>query len=167
MMSFSVTRVVVVAGDDDGEFLVHALTRMGLAEVQLVATLDEARGLCATNSVDACLAVLPCAVPDERPSWTVEAMAPGREAGGPSLLLANGVTPYVTKAARSARYASVIPHDIPSRLLYRWISALLQKQAQQQARTNAGQRGRLNVLPSDAVHALAQDASAGGKPKLQ
>src|SRR5262245_706493 len=166
MMSFSVTRVVVVAGDDDGEFLVHALTRMGLAEVQVVATLDEATGLCATNSVDACLAVLPRAVPDERPSWTVEAKAPGREAGVPSLLLANVVTPYVAKAARSAGYVSVIPSDIPSRLLYRWISALLQKQAQQ-ARTIGGQRGRLNVLPPDAAQALAQDASAGGKPKLQ
>jgi hypothetical protein len=81
--------------------------------------------------------------------------------------LANVVTPYVAKAARSAGYVSVIPSDIPSRLLYRWISALLQKQAQQQARTIAGQRGRLNVLPPDAAQALAQDASAGGKPKLQ
>jgi hypothetical protein len=167
MISFSISRVVVVAGDGRGGSLVDSLRRMRLAEVFLVETPDEARRLCAANSADACVAVLPRMVPDEAPRWTVEADAPGRDAAVPSLLLVEAVTPYVAKSARNAGYVAAIPDDVPSRLLYRWIGALLQKQAQQHARTAATERGRVAERPSDAVPAVAHEASAGGKLKLQ
>jgi hypothetical protein len=164
-MSLAIARVIVVAGDRRGRTLVDALTRMGIAGVRLVATPEEARRLCATEYVDACLAVLPSNIPDDVPHWTVEADAPGRDAGVPSLLLADVVTRYATKSARNSGYVAVIPADIPPRLLYRWIGALLQKQAQQQARGAAIERGRAAVLPSNALGAPA--ASIGGKLKLQ
>jgi hypothetical protein len=165
MISFSIARVVVVAGDQSGGYLAHALTRMGLAGVRLVATLDEARQLCAVDSVDACLAVLPPSVPDEVPRWTPETEAPGRRAGVPSLLLAEALTPYVTKSARSSRYVAAIPAKVPPRLLYRWIGALLQKQAQRQARTAAAAaaNGRPEVPSADALHPLALEPPVGGK----
>jgi hypothetical protein len=167
MISFSLARVVVVAGDHIGGSLVHALTRMGLPGVRLVATLEEARQLCAIDSVDACLAVLPPHVPDEAPRWTVETDAPGRKAGVPSLLLVEAVTPYLTKTARSSGYVAAIPANVAPRLLYRWIGALLQKQAQEQARTAAAGRSRSDVPSPDAFHALAYETPAGGKLKLQ
>jgi hypothetical protein len=165
MISFSLARVVVVAGDHSGGVLVHALTRMGLAGVRLVATPEEARQLCAVDSVDACLALLPPQVPDELPRWTAETDAPGRKAGVPSLLLAEAVTPYVTKSARSAGYVAAIPAKVAPRLLYRWIGALLQKQAQRQARTAAaaGANGRPEVPSADALHPLALEPPVGGK----
>src|SRR5215475_6046632 len=167
MISFSISRVVVVAGDDRGRSLVDALRRMRLADVLLVATPEEARRLCASNSADACLAVLPRAVPDEVPRWTAEADAPGRNAAVPSLLLAEAVTPYVAKSARNAGYVAAIPDDVPSRLLYRWIGALLQKQAQQHARTAATERSRTVEPRSDALPTVAHQLSIGGKPRLQ
>jgi hypothetical protein len=167
MISFSISRVVVVAGDDRGRSLVDSLKRMRLAEVCLVETPDEARRLCAANGADACLALLPRAVPDEVPRWTAEADAPGRDAAVPSLLLAEAVTPYVAKSARNAGYVAAIPDDVPSRMLYRWIGALLQKQAQQHARTAATERGGAVEPRSDAMAALAHQMSVGGKPKLQ
>jgi len=164
MISFSLARVVVVAGDHSGGFLVHALTRMGLAGVRLVATPDEARQLCAIDSVDACLALLPPHVPDEVPRWTVEADAPGRKAGVPSLLLVEAVTPYVTKSARTSGYVAAIPAKVAPRLLYRWIGALLQKQAQRQTRTAAAAAsGRPEVPSADALHPLALEPPVGGK----
>lgn len=167
MISFSVARVVVVAGEGAGRPLVHALTRMGFAGVRLVASPDQARQLCAANSADACLVLLPRPVPDEAPPWTAETSAPGREGGIPSLLLADVVTPYVTKSARRAGYVASIPADVSSRLLYRWVGALLQKQARRQAGGAARKRGQPNVPLADAMHALAHDALIGGKPKLQ
>src|SRR5215475_14612448 len=88
MISFSLARVVVVADEHPGGVLVHALTRMGLAGVRLVSTPEEARQLCASDHFEACLAVLPPAVPDELPRWTAQTDSPGRKAGVPSLLLA-------------------------------------------------------------------------------
>ena len=167
MISFSISRVVVVASDGRGGSLVDSLRRMRLAEVFLVETPDEARRLCAANSADACVAVLPRVVPDEAPRWTVEADAPGRDAAVPSLLLVEAVTPYVAKSARNAGYVAAIPDDVPSRMLYRWIGALLQKQAQQHARTAATERSGAVEPGSDAMAALAHQMSVGGKPKLQ
>ena len=166
MMSLSIARLVVVCDQSDRS-LVHALARMGLEDVRLVATPDEARQICAIDRVDACLAVLPSPIPDEAPPWTVETVAPGRETGVPSLLLAEVVTPYVAKSARTAGYLAAIPANAPPRLLYRWIGALLQKQAQQQGRTAAADRGRRDILAADAVHVLVDEASEGGKFKLQ
>ena len=163
MISFSNARVVVVAGAETGRPLANTLTRMGLASVRLVANPDQARQLCATRNADACLVVLPRPVPDEAPPWTAETGAPGCEAGIPSLLLAQVVTPYVTKAARRAGYVASVPADVPSRLLYRWMGALLQKQ---RARESVNERARPKVPLADPMLAHSHEAW-GGKFKLQ
>jgi hypothetical protein len=163
MISFSNARVVVVAGAETGRPLANTLTRMGLASVRLVANPDQARQLCATRNADACLVVLPRPVPDEAPPWTAETGAPGCEAGIPSLLLAQVVTPYVTKAARRAGYVASVPADVSSRLLYRWMGALLQKQ---RTRDSVNERARPKVPVADAMHAHDHEAW-GGKFKLQ
>lgn len=163
MISFSNARVVVVAGGEAGRPLVHTLTRMGLAGVRLVASPDQARQLCTAKGADACLVVLPRSVPDEAPQWTAETGAPGREAGIPSLLLAQVVTPYVSKSARRAGYVASVPADVSSRLLYRWMGALLQKQ--RRARDSVGDRSRPQVPLADAMQAHSDEA--WGKLKLQ
>lgn len=174
MISFSTARVVIVAGGNAGHPLVHTLTRMGVSRVRLVANPDQARQLCASRGADACLVVLPRSIPDEAQQWTAETDAPGREAGVPSLLLAQVVTPYVTKSARRAGYVGSVPADVSSRRLYRWMGAMLQKQAQRRARGVAGERARPKVPLADAMHALAHESwgeswgkSWGSKFKLQ
>jgi hypothetical protein len=165
MISFSNARVVVVAGSDAGRPLVHTLTRMGLEGVCLVANPDQARQLCSAKRADACLVLLPDAVPDEVPQWTAETGAPGREAGIPSLLLAQVVTPYVNRSARRAGYVASVPADVSSRLLYRWMGALLQKQ--RRSRDNMSERGGRPKVPlADAVNSLNHEAW-GSKFKLQ
>jgi len=164
MISFSTARVVVVAGGEAGRPIVHTLTRMGLAGVRLVACPEQARQLCTAKGADACLVVLPRPVPDEAPQWTAETGAPGRDAGIPSLLLAQVVTPYVTKSAKRAGYVASVPADVSSRLLYRWMGALLQKQ--RQARDSMSRRATLKVPPADATYAASHEAW-GSKLKLQ
>lgn len=164
MISFTNARVVVVAGSETGRPLVHTLTRMGLEGVRLVANPDQARQLCSAKRADACLVLLPDAVPDEVPQWTAETGAPGREVGIPSLLLAQVVTPYVNRSARRAGYVASVPADVSSRLLYRWMGALLQKQ--RQSRDNMSERARPKLPLADAMNALNHEAW-GGKFKLQ
>ena len=164
MISFSNARVVVVAGGEAGSPLVHTLTRMGLAGVSLVASPDQARKLCTAKGADACLVLLPRPVPDEVPQWTAETGAPGREAGIPSLLLAQVVTPYVSKSARRAGYVASVPADVSARLLYRWMGALLQKQ--RRARESQSEDARPTVPLADALHAHSHEAW-GSKLKLQ
>ena len=159
MISFSIARVVIVAGEHTGRCLVDALTRMGVAGVRLVSSSDVAQQLCAAGSADACLVVLPRPVPDELPQWTAETEAPGCEAGVPSLLLADMVTPYVTKSARNAGYLAAISAQLPQRLLYRWIGALLQKRQQ----TRPAERSRQDVPRVEAAHALVDEASDADK----
>jgi hypothetical protein len=108
--------------------------------------------------------VLPHAVPDEAPPWTAETGAPGREVGIPSLLLAQVITPYVSRSAKQAGYVASVPADVSSRLLYRWMGALLQKQ--RRARDNTNERGRPRVPLADAMNALNNEAW-GSKFKLQ
>jgi hypothetical protein len=166
MISFSNARVVVVAESDAGRPLVHTLTRMGLEGVCLVADPDQARQLCFAKRADACLVVLPHSVPDEVPQWTAETGAPGREVGIPSLLLTQVVTPYVTRSARRAGYVASVPTDVSSRLLYRWMGALLQKQRRTRDSSNMSEQGRPKVPVTDAMNALNHEAW-GGKFKLQ
>ena len=164
MISFSNARVVIVAGSDTGRPLVHTLTRMGLEGVRLVANPDQARQLCSAKRADACLVILPPAVPDEAPQWTAETGAPGREMGIPSLLLAQVITPYVSRSAKQAGYVASVPADVSSRLLYRWMGALLQKQ--RRTRDNMSERARPKVPLADAMNALNNE-DWGGKFKLQ
>jgi hypothetical protein len=115
----------VVADNGCGDALIDAVVRMGVASVQRVYCLEAARGMCASGGVDACLVVLPRAVPDELPAWTANSEAPGR-GRLPALLLAEAVTHHVTSSARFAGYAAVAPLGLPPRLLYRCIGGLLQ-----------------------------------------
>src|SRR5262249_61573585 len=102
-----------------------------------VANRDQARQLCSAKRADACLVILPHAVRDEAPQWTAEPGAPGREVGIPSLLLAQVVPPYVARSAGGAGYVASVPADVSSRLLYRWMGALLQKQRRARGNMNA------------------------------
>ena len=73
-------------------------------------------------------------------------------------------SPYVSRSAKRAGYVASVPADVSSRLLYRWMGALLQKQ--RRARDNMGERGRPKVPLGDAMNTLHHDAW-GGKFKLQ
>jgi hypothetical protein len=125
MISLAMVRIVVVADEDIGERFARTLRRMGFAEVRRVASEQAAREFCNAQHADACLVLLSRAVPDELPRWTVEAAAPG--VGIPSLLVADVVTPYVVKRARSSGYVAAVAAASSPRLLYRHICALVQK----------------------------------------
>jgi len=167
MNSFASAGVVVVAGCDSGRSLAQSLRRMGLSDVRIVPCLDDARLLCESNRVDGCLVVLPRAVPDELPPWTVETDAPGRSVGVPSLLVADVVTPYLAKAARNSGYFAAIEASLPPRLLYRCIRALLQRGRRQVGTVATLPAAVKEPTPVGAVPALPPDAWNGGKIKLQ
>jgi len=121
--SFRAVRLLLVADRECG--LVNALRRMGFASVYRVGDAEAARMVCDREPVDACIVVLPPAVPDERPSLSVETRPPG--AGRiPALLIADAATPYVRRAARRAGYGGVAGRGLPPRMVYRSIAALLQ-----------------------------------------
>jgi hypothetical protein len=80
------------------------------------------------------------------------------------LLLAEVVTPYVSRSARRAGYVASVPTDMSPRLLYRWMGALLQKQ--RQARDNTSERVRPTIPLADAMNALNHETWSG-KLKLQ
>ena len=64
---FKSARVVLVAGEGRG--LGDKLNRMGIAQVCWVREMAAAQMLCDAGSVDACLVVLPRALPDDKPDW--------------------------------------------------------------------------------------------------
>ena len=153
---FATARVIVAA--QDACALVDAVTRMGVANVSQVDSMEVAQALCDKGDIDACLVVLPRASPDERPAWTAESAAPGR-GRVPALLLAEPVTPYVKRCARAAGYAAAIPLGLSSRLLYRAIGALLQASGRRAGRPR-------HVARTGAVRSIADPAGVG-KPRLQ
>ena len=165
-VTFSTARVVIVADKGCGDALTDAMARMGVASVQRVHSLDAARELCAAGNVDACLVLLPRAVPDESPSWTANSQAPGR-GRLPALLLAEAVTHHVTNSARFAGYAAVAPLGLPPRMLYRCIGALLQI-----ARGKAGGAvdGHKRPPPPRTIRGIGPgrgEAPGTRKPRLQ
>ena len=164
-VTFTSARVVVAADEGCGDALIDAMARMGVASVQRVHCLDAARGLCAAGGADACLVVLPRAVPDELPSWTANSEAPGR-GYVPTLLLAEAVTHHVRSSARFAGYAAVAPIGLPPRMLYRCIGGLLQI-----ARGKGGVAGgRKPPPPPRTIRGIGTsrgEASGARKPRLQ
>jgi hypothetical protein len=100
---------------------------MGFADVRAVASLLEAQQLCEAGRADACLVVLPSAVPDELAPVSVEMTAPSCGTPACSLLLADVVTPYLRRAARRAGYGGVVATGMAPRLLYRRIGGMLQQ----------------------------------------
>ncbi len=170
MKLFARARVVVVAGEMSGRATVHCLRRMGLAAVLDVPGLEQARRLCESGRVDACLVVLPRPVPDELSPLRLEAGAPGRGTSIPSLLLADAITPHLLKTAGRAGYVAAIPAGIAQRRLYRCIGALLQ-QSRRLACRSGGSTAELEELADPvgggAPRTLAFASTDPGKLKLQ
>lgn len=170
MNRFARARVVVVAGEMSGRAIAHCLRRMGLATVLDVPGLEQARRLCESGRVDACLVVLPRPVPDELPPLRLETGAPGRGTNIPSLLIADAITPHLLKTAGRAGYIAAIPAGIAQRRFYRCIGALLQ-QSRRSACRSGGSTAEIDELADSlrggAPRTLAFASSDPGKLKLQ
>jgi DNA-binding NtrC family response regulator len=165
MNTFASARVVVVASDESGRSLAQSLTRMGVAGVTVVPNPDEARLLCDAERADMCLVVLQRPVPDEVPGWTAETEAPGHKSGVPSLLMADVVTPHILKGARQSGYIATVETQLPARLLYRSLRALLQSH-----RRHGDADARIAgdaAASAAALQAPDADGWFGGKLKLQ
>jgi hypothetical protein len=126
MKSIADARLVVVADSVNGLAVAAALRRMEPQAIAEVASIEAAQALCEASAVDACLVVLPPAIPDIASALGVEAKAPGRQFGIPSLLLAEVVTPHTARTARRSGYVTAIPLGLSPRLMHRRIRALLQ-----------------------------------------
>ncbi len=166
MKSVLRARVLVLVGEASDHSFIHALARMGLA-VRIVAALAEARQMCQADAVDACLVVLAPVVADEAPRVTVEAEAPGRAVGVPSLLLADVITPYLAKTARRSGYVAAVALGMPRRLLYRRLRALLQRARAPIVRAGATPSMSQSRRPRPLGIAGGGKAFTPGKPKLQ
>jgi hypothetical protein len=161
---FKSARVVLVAGE--GHTLVGALARMGIADICCMSEMAAAQAMCDAGGVDACLVVLPRAVPDDKPDWDARTEAPGR-GRVPSLLLVEVATPYIRRAAANAGYHAAVPIALSFRMLYRCVGALLQ--AGRRPGGAGGGPGRIlraRTRGIASVGALGGE-SAFGKLKLQ
>lgn len=169
MNSFARARVAVVASDRSGLAIVHCLRRMGLAAVHGLSDIEQARLLCASGRVNACLVVLAPPVPDQIPPLRVESGAPGRGTGIPSLLIADVLTPHLLNTAGRAGYIAVIPGGIAPRLLYRCIAALLQQSRRVACRSGGRSPVSFEMEPERAVapRTLPLVSPDPGKLKLQ
>jgi hypothetical protein len=162
---FKSARVVLVAAESRP--FVATLARMGVADICCVSEMKAAQALCDAGGVDACLVVLPRAVPDEKPGWDVRSDAPGR-GRVPSLLFADTATPYIRRAAANAGYHAVIPADVSSRILYRCIGALLQAGSRPGGAGGKSRRSlRTRTRGIGGVRALGGEFFGAGKLKLQ
>ncbi len=159
---FKSARVVVVAGEERA--LVDMLVCMGIVDPCCASEMATARSLCDAGAVDACLVVLPRAVPDEKPGWDARTEAPGR-GRIPSLLFAEAATPYVRRAAADAGYHAVIPLAVSSRMLYRRIGALLQA-GRRQVRVMSN-KPSAHAPRIGGTHAFGTETLGPGKFKLQ
>jgi hypothetical protein len=169
MKSIQNARLVLVVGEDSAVPLFSALRRMEPQSLTLAKSLGEARSLCDTGAVDACLVILPAAEPDACPGLVAEADAdaPGVCAGVPSLLFADFVTPHVARFARRQGYAAALPVRLAPRLVYRRIAAVLQR---------SGRHAPIGPEPSGSTERAAHVGTAealgfatldAGKFKLQ
>jgi hypothetical protein len=161
---FKSARVVLVASED--RTLVGTLARMGITDVCCVSEMAAAQLLCDAGSVDACLVVLPRAVPDDEPGWDARTDAPGR-GRVPSLLFAEATTPYVRRAAANAGYHAAVPIAVSFRLLYRCIGALLQAGRRQGGAVKSGRMLRARTGGIGGVRILGGETAGFGKLKLQ
>jgi hypothetical protein len=155
-------RVVVVASEQQA--LADLLIRIGIADLCCVSEMATAQSLCDAGAVDACLVVLPRAVPDDKPDWDARTDAPGR-GRVPSLLFAEAVTPYVRHAAADAGYYAVIPLAVSSRMLYRRIGALLQAGRRQDRALSS--KSRAPVVEIGGAHGFGTETFDPTKFKLQ
>ena len=159
---FKSARVVVVAGEERA--LIDMLVRMGIADLCCASEMETVRSLCDAGAADACLVVLPRALPDDKLDWDARLDAPGR-GRVPSLLFAEAATPYVRRAAADAGYRAVIPLTVTSRMLYRRIGALLQAGRQQTRGPSTKPRARAPAIGD--TYAFDPETFGPGKLKLQ
>jgi hypothetical protein len=162
---FKSARVVLVAADRRP--FVGMLARMGIADICCVSEMTAAHALCDAGGVDACLVLLPRAVPDELPDWDPRSDAPG-SGRVPSLLFADVATPYIRRVAANAGYHAVIPADVSPRILYRCIGALLQAGCRPDGAAGKPRRIlRARTRGVAGVRALGGEFLGAGKLKLQ
>jgi hypothetical protein len=162
---FKSARVVLVTGED--EILIDMLARMGITDVCCISEMAAARARCEAGGIDACLVVLPRAVPDDKPSWDARTDAPGN-GSVPSLLFVEAATPFIRRAAADAGYHAVIPIALSYRMLYRCIGALLQASRRQRGLALApGRRLRMHARGIGGVRVLSGETAVFGKLKLQ
>ena len=155
MKSIRRAHVVVVTNCEYGLLLAARLRRMDVARVTEVPQLEEARRCCQSGEVDACIVALDDRVPDTIP--IAESDAPGRGSGVPSLMVVPAATPYLRKAARRCGYLAVVSGEIPPRMLYRRIGAVLQ-------RRRAASRGPRRTLSSIGVPVQGLRSFDAGRP---
>ncbi len=158
------TRVVLVADGVYGRLLIRMLDELDLHQVSVVPHIEEARRLCQQGAADACLLVVHNFVADELSARNLERLAPGCDSGVPSLLLADVVTPYVAQAARRSGYLSAVPITNTPRLLYRRISALLQKSRRARVHSDAGASHSPQRIDIDMLRYATEHG--GPKPTL-
>jgi hypothetical protein len=163
---FASARFVVLAEEGCDDALTAALARMGIADVQRVCRVEDARRLCAAGEVDACLVVLPSARPDEIPPWTAACEAPG-QGQVPTLLLAEVVTPHIKSCVRAYGYAAAVPIGLSPRMLYRCLGALLQSARQGQPPRRRPGETRPQAARIRDLEGLSREAGAARKPRLQ
>jgi hypothetical protein len=162
---FKSARVVLVAGEHRP--LADLLSRMGIADVCCVSDMAAARARCDAGDIDACLVVLPRAVPDDNPGWDARTDAPGK-GRVPSLLIVEATTPYVLRAASDAGYHAVVPSVLSSRMLYRCLAALLQAGRRQGSRiAQPSRRPRTRPRRAGVIRAFGRHTVSLGKLKLQ
>jgi hypothetical protein len=126
-------RILLIADPAYGHSLLDRLRLLKSFKVNRVDGIEEARRLCEAGAADACLVVVRNSAPDDFWLSQVEASAPGRDCGVPSLLVADVVDPYVMDVARRSGYAGAVPITKTARLLYRSIGAMLQQARQPRA----------------------------------
>jgi AmiR/NasT family two-component response regulator len=123
MKSLRRARIVIVAGEVGGRALRSMLKRVELPQVTVVESAEEARRMCDAGGADACVVSVRNYLLEEPAKVTAETTAPA----APSVLLADIVTPDVTRTALRSGYASAVPVNVPPRMLYRLIGAAMQK----------------------------------------
>ena len=144
--------------------MVDMLRCMGITDLCCASEMANVQSLCDAGAVDACLVVLPRALPDDKLDWDARIDAPER-GRIPSLLFAEAATPYVRRAAADAGYRAVIPLTVSSRMLYRRVGALLQ--AGRRQRSGVSNKSRAHTPGIGDTRAFGRETSGPGKLKLQ
>jgi len=152
MKSIERAHIVVVAGGEQRLILAADLCRMQVARASFLPCVAEARDFCRSDSPDLCLVVFDDWVVDAAPPAEID--APGRDAGVPSLLLIEIVTPYIRRLARHCGYFAAVPSRIERPLLHRRMSAALQHR-----QSRAVAQARVPSAVSAGVRRLAAEAA--------
>lgn len=119
--------------------LAMRMRRMPHIQLVVVSAFEEACRLCRAGEADACVVDRDEALMDA--PMCPDGDAPGRGCGVPSLMVVPAMTPYHRALARRGGYAAAVPADVPARVLYRRLGAMLQRRNRARLRAAAGGRG--------------------------